>query len=284
MTVKTIMSAVAACSLVCSCNFLSSVIHDDEVVARVGKHKLYRSELKEYIPEGVSSADSVNLALQYINTWAAEEIFNDVALKQLPKEEQDVMAELESYRKSLLRFRYEQRYVADRLDTVVTERQIEEYYKSHKELFQLERPVLKVRFLDIYKSAEDVEYIISKMTSSKVSDVEEADSLAQIHAIKYFDKSEEWMDAMILAKEFGTDYATMLSSMKNSVIRVESSDQSDVKVAYVRAILRSGTAPVEYCDQRIRDYILSNRKHVLLQTLEKELIEKSAESNDFVIY
>ena len=31
--------------LLCSCTAISSLVHDDQVVARVGEHKLYKSEL-----------------------------------------------------------------------------------------------------------------------------------------------------------------------------------------------------------------------------------------------
>jgi len=37
-----------------SCKAISSLIHDGEVVARLGDHKLYRSELDDMIPKGTS--------------------------------------------------------------------------------------------------------------------------------------------------------------------------------------------------------------------------------------
>ena len=40
-----------------SCKAISSLIHDGEVVARLGDHKLYRSELDDMIPKGTSSLD-----------------------------------------------------------------------------------------------------------------------------------------------------------------------------------------------------------------------------------
>ena len=43
------MMAVAVAALP-SCKAISSLIHDGEVVARLGDHKLYRSELDDVIP------------------------------------------------------------------------------------------------------------------------------------------------------------------------------------------------------------------------------------------
>ena len=43
-----------------------------EIVARVGKHRLHRSELAKFIPAGVSPEDSAGLAQRYISAWAEE--------------------------------------------------------------------------------------------------------------------------------------------------------------------------------------------------------------------
>ena len=103
-----------------SCNAISSLIHDDQVVAKVGDNKLYKSEVEGFIPNMIPASDSVRLAEQYINSWAMDLLYLDVAEKELSKSELDVATELESFRRSLLKYRYEQRYINDRLDTLVT--------------------------------------------------------------------------------------------------------------------------------------------------------------------
>jgi len=282
--IKIGVALLLAGQALCGCNSIQSFIHDDKVVARVGRHKLYLSKVSEYIPEGVSPADSTNLALQYINTWATDIIFSDMAQAQLSKAERDVSAELEAYRRDLLRFRYEQRFVSDRLDTLVTESQMQDFYDKHKNLFTLERPIMKVRYLDIYKNVEGKDHIIRLMSSSKPKDLDEFYRLADKHAIRYFDKTDEWIDAAVLAREFGIDYGQMLAKMSQSYIVFESGDVSDIKAAYVREIRRSGTAPFDFCTDRIREYILSGRKHDLLIALEQSLLKGASDDGQFVIY
>ena len=258
-----------------SCNFISSFIHDDEVVARVGNEKLYLSELSSYIPDTVSPEDSTNLAMQYITSWARDLLYLNLAENQLSKAEQDVSSELEDYRRSLLRYRYEQLYVNDRLDTLITDAQIESYYKEHEDYFKLQRPILKVRFLDIMSDSPNAELIIRCMSSDDYSEVLAADSLAYQSALRYFDKSDVWMDAAVLAREFSTDYVTMLSSLSDSFIRIEQDGR--LRIAFVLDIRRSGIAPVEYASAQIRDNILSDRKHRLLKSLEQDLLKDALE-------
>ena len=267
-----------------SCKAISSLIHDGEVVARLGNHKLYRSELDDVIPKGASPEDSVNLANNYINSWVKDRAFVDIAQQRLSKEEKDVSKELEAYRQSLLRYRYEQRYINERLDTTVSRKQIDEYYESHKESFKLERPIMKARFLNIPQDSPNLQKIKKLMSSEKVEDVIAADSVAFNSTQRYHDYSGEWIDAVKLAVEFGVDYVQMLSKRNGQFIEIPD-ENGNVSVAYIVDYIKAGeTAPVDYCEDRIRDIIISGRKHELLTGLERDLIEDAKVKENFVIY
>lgn len=278
---KLLAIVVAALILLPSCGRVASMFDDDLVVATVGKHKLLRTQLEAFIPADATPEDSVNLAMQYINKWASELLFLNVAETQLSKSELDIAPEIEDFRRSLLKYRYEQRYVNERLDTLITKEQVESYYSSHKESFHLQRPIMKVRFVDVMKDSPNSKALISALSSPTMGDI---DSLAFASALRYFDSSDTWKDAAVLAREFGTDYATMLSAMdKNNLIRIETPDKGDVKAMYVCDIVQSGTAPLDYCYENIRDIILSSRKHELLVNLEKEIIQDALSRGTFVI-
>lgn len=281
---RKLTALISLCVCLSACNTIQSIIHDDEVVARVGQEKLYLSDVEKYVPEFVSAEDSLNLVNRYINSWATEILYQQVAQEQLSEDEMDVTAELEDYRRSLLKFRYEQRYINDRLDTVITDDQIESYYAAHPELFQIERPILKVRFLDIDKKSPSRDKIVKLMSSNQFGDSEEAAELASNSALKYFDNTEKWTDAIVLAREFGTDYSDMLAAMRGNVIKIEPADRDDVMIAYVADIRKTGVAPIEYVRDRICDYILSARKQELLTSLEQDLLDDALDRKTFVIY
>ena len=270
--------------LIVSCNAISSLVHDDQVVARVGQNKLYKSEVERFIPNMIPAEDSTRLAEQYINTWAMDLLYLDVAETQLSKEELDVTADLEDFRRSLLKYRYEQRYINDRLDTLITEDQIRQYYTAHADDFELKRPVLKVRFVDVMKDSPNMDAILKMMSSMEYDDIQRADTLAKSTALRWFDSADTWMDAGELAKSFGTDWESMLSHLKGDMIRYEPEDRADLMAAYVVEIQRKGTAPLEFVSDRIRDILMSARKHDLMNSLERDLLQDALESKKFVIY
>jgi hypothetical protein len=267
-----------------SCRAISNFLHDDEVVASAGSEKLYRSDLDAVIPKGISPEDSASLAMRYINTWASDIVYVAVAEQQLSKSDRDVSAELEDYRKSLLKYRYEQLYVNERLDTAVTDENIEDYYNRHQEKFVLGRPLVKARYLRIHTDSPGLEPIRKKMGSSEVDDLVEADSLAFSAAMKFSTWNNDWIDVTVLSREFGMPYESMMASMKDGWIRQDDT-LGVTSLAYVPEVMRKGeVAPVGYCAPQIRDIIISTRKQNLISALEQDLLNDARENGQFVIF
>ena len=267
-----------------SCRAISNFLHDDEVVAEVSTETLYRSDLDAVIPRGTSPEDSTRLAVQYINTWASDLIYVSIAEQQLSKADRDVSAELEDYRKSLLKYRYEQLYVNERLDTAVSDENIQAYYEKHQDKFVLGRPLVKARYLRIHTDSPGLEPIRKKMGSSEVDDLVEADSLAFSAAMRFAAWNNEWIDVAVLAREFGMSYESMLGLMKDGWIRQDDT-LGVTSLAYVSEMMKKGElAPIEYSAPQIRDMILSARKQNLITVLEQDLLDEARENGQFVIF
>lgn len=287
--ISTVLALLAA--LVSSCRVVESVsdfflgiLHDDDIVATVGEHKLYKGELEAMIPAGLSSADSLAYARQCIDTWASELVFLDMAEIQLTKEERNLSKEVEEYRRSLLKYRYEQLYVDSHLDTQVSDDEVQSYYDSHKSELKLLVPAVKARFVSISTDYPALEQLRKKMASDDEEDLFLVDSLARSFGGSYTDYSQNWTDMTTLASAFGVDYGTLLSQMKKSFIEVRD-DYGRMGIAYVKDYLRAGAVPpLEYCANEIREQIISVRRQKLVSTLEQDLLEEARANKQFVIY
>lgn len=131
-----LLVAAVSCKMVNRLQETTAELFRGDIVARVGDHKLYRSQLEAYIPAGASPEDSALLARQWINAWAEDLLLLDMAEEQLSPEEKDVSEELEAYRRSLLGYRYRQLYIDRRLDTLVTDEELERWYREHADRFK----------------------------------------------------------------------------------------------------------------------------------------------------
>ena len=278
------LAAATACQMVHRVSDTAAELFGDAVVARVGEHRLMRSELAAYIPAGVSSEDSLALAQSYIKSWAEELIFLDMAEKHLSNEEKDVTKDLEDYRRTLLKYRYEERYINDRLDTLISDEEVRAYYREHMDKFLVDRPLLKVRYMIIPADSRSLKTIKELMSSDDAMDAIAADSLAFTAALRYVDSSDAWMDAIILARELGTDEVSMMSALRNRTIELKG-DDGLLRVAFVVDMVQKGNpAPLDYCEERIKDSLLSARKHELVGGLERDLLNDALAKGKFVIY
>lgn len=278
-----ILATLVSLAFLESCEAISNFIHDDERVAKIGRQRLYVSDVAAYLPAGISPEDSAKFTEQYANSWALEQLYQIKAEQELSKAELDVSKELEDYRKSLLKYRYEQKYINERLDTLVGRNEIEAYYREHKDMFVLEAPIVKARFLDIMKESPNLDILKEKMSADGYQQ-SDLDSIAYSSALKYEDKSDEWVDMNVFARNFGVDSKTLLSGLKNSFIQIES-EKGDLRIGFICEMEDAGTiAPVEYCEERIKDIVISNRKRALMQELEQSLIDDARKSEELVLY
>lgn len=284
MTFRKLLFLTLSLFVPCSCQFLSSVLHDDSVVAKVGSHKLYRSDVVKLIPSGLPAQDSLQMALQYIHGWASDIVFLDVAEQQLSKEDQDVTEDLEAYRRSLLKYRYEQLYVAQRLSRDVSDEEVKAYYDSHLKNFILDLPIAKVRILRLSSESPHRESLRKLMVSNDPDKLMALDSLSFKLADKYIDHSEEWMNLVEVGRLVGVDYGTILSKMSHNFAEVDDGS-GRVSMVYFVDYMRSGLqAPLEFCSASIKETLISMRKRSLILSLEEELLEQARQNGDFVIY
>lgn len=279
-----IVSSILVLASLSGCKFFGDVLHNEPLAAKVGSHELTMAALRDAVPDGLTPEDSAAFAERYINSWARDMLLMDRAEKSLSAEEKDVSAQLEDYRRTLLNHRYEQKYIAEHLDSLVTREEIEDYYAANREKFRLQNPVVKAYYFNISPRSKELQTILSGMTSTKEAQRAEADTLMRTASMRFVDYSANWVDAYVLAREFNTDVVTLLSSRKKEWIRLPDGLGHD-NVAFLIDYVPDGSyAPVDYCTKRIEEIILSARKHALSAEFETKLIEEALESEQLIIY
>ena len=275
----------SAAAIFPSCNLVQNIVHDGKVVAKVGRHRLYLPEVEAVIPDGKSGEDSLRLASEYINSWALDHIFQDVAEKEFSRKDRDMEKKVEEYMHSLLRFNYEQKYVNSRLDTLITESEAEAYYRDNLESFKLSVPLVKARFMVLSANSPDLKRIRRKLSSEKTASIIEADSLAYASAIRYEDFGSAYVSASLLAGKLGfADYEFLMSKLRDSYVENTLSD-GNIAMAYVYEIIAKGSpAPFSYSKASIKEKILSLRKKELLLDLERDLMEEAKKTENFKVF
>ena len=129
--------------------YVSTLRGDDRnpPVARVYDTYLYRSDLRNIVPKGSSPQDSTAIVSRYIDAWITRQLILKTAQMNMP--EGDLEKEIADFRELLLTGRYEQKIISERLDTLVNESEIEEYYQTNKNNFTLDKDILCWSYLSV---------------------------------------------------------------------------------------------------------------------------------------
>ena len=258
--------------LPCSCS-LFSVGSKVDVIAEVGKYQLLASEFTLLIPYGLPLEDSLAMQRQYINNWALAHLMEDRAQKELPKELKDVTIALEEYRRSLLVYQYEKSYIETRIDTTVTQEELNNVYRENEALFTLTEPIAKVRYMKIALTSPNLEMVRSLYRTQSMEETYQLEQMAQNSVEKYELYNNQWINASTLSRD--------LPLSSDEVVRFfnrGSLECSDTFYAYFVAFLEmtpvGAIGPIEYEEVTIRNIILGRRKQELLKNLEKEVLEE----------
>ena len=278
------LSVLSACFLLLAaggCRMVSGLIHDRDAVARVGEHVLYAAEVQAVIPSGLPEEDSLRMVRSYIDSWATDCLLLDKAVQQLSSTAKDVSKPLEDYRRALLKYRYEQQYVNERLDTVITEGQAESYYESHREQFRLDAPLLKARFMQFSSKTPVRETLRSRLAADEDP---AADSTFLRYVLRYSDFGGDWTALPAVAREMGTGADELLGMMRGKEVE-RSAGEGVTNCLRILEILQTGEyMPFSYCEKQIRDILLSIRKQELVASLERDLLEDARTHEKLIVF
>lgn len=282
---KSILKYIFICLtgvLVIQCS--NSEVADDKIVAQVGEKKLFQSEISKIIPEEVIDQDSVQMADDYIRKWVKQELLINKANENLTLEQKNLTKEIEEYRNSLIIYKYKNELMNQQMDTIVTQRQIEQYYNANPDNFKLNNNIVKAIFIKI-----PIDVANPKLLKELVDDtsIEGLNTLREygIQYAKGFDFfNNNWVDFEIVKRNIPgeiTDDRQFLS--RNNQIELKDSIYYYL-VSFQDYKFLNEVAPIEYVENNIKNLILNRRKIEFLKQVEENVFKEGIRQNKFKIY
>lgn len=271
---------VAFVSLLCSCGRTQPVENAD-VLVRVKDKALEREDVKSQIPRGVSSADSLLLAESLVKRWVKDLLVYDVALRNLVREEKVVVDKLvEDYKRSLIRYRYQEQLVKERLSSEFQESDKLKYYEENQERFVLDRALIKGLFLKIPIDAPglaDVKKWYKSTSDVSLENIEKY-SLQNANIYDYF--YDKWVDFDQVMDNIPLHVADVNAFLKNNK-HVEVSDSLHCYLLNIKEYLPKGEiAPFEYASPQIVEMLTNLRRVEFLRKFEEELYNDAVSRGD----
>jgi hypothetical protein len=254
-------------------------------VAEVGNNILYYDEIPGLIQKDVNEADSAALVQNYINKWAKRQLVLQKAENNLSPELKNIIAkQLEETRANLAIYQYQQQMIREKLDTVLTDTELESYYAANEKSFVLTSNIVKVLFIKLPDETPDLNKIRVLARSNDQKDQQQLESLCYQFAEKFDDFNEEWVPMNRLAVELNENIENEDNFLRRNTFFEKSDSVSTYLVSIRDFRLRSSLAPFEYVKDDIKRIIWNNRRFEFIQSLENGIYNDALKENSFKIY
>jgi len=244
----------------------------DAIVATVQDRTLSLSTLNQIIHENARSEDSMAMANAYIDQWTRDQLMMKEASRLFSTNE-EVERLVKNYKESLLKHQLEEKIIAERFDTTITNKQLEEFYDEMKSQFNLPQALYRCAFYKLSRSTKSLDQFYK--------DWKKEDE----HAIRTF--------AAAYGSEMLTDTTLWytwdeIEEMNKSFVRtiadrLQSQRQIDKEYQYFLKIYekvdKGAFSPLEYVAPQLNRMLLHKRKQNILESYKQELYEKALRDN-----
>ena len=259
-------------------------VAEEKVVAQVGEKKLFQSELIKIIPDEVKDQDSVQMAKDYIRKWVKQELLINKANENLTLEQKNLTKEIEEYRNSLIIYKYKNELMNQQMDTIVTQRQIEQYYNANPDNFKLNRNIVKAIFIKIPNDVANPKLLKELLDDTSNAGINALREYCIQYAKAFDFFNDNWVDFEIVKRNIPveiTDEGQFLA--RNNQIELKDSIYYYL-VSFHDYKLQNELAPIGYVENNIKNLILNKRKIEFLKQVEENVYKEGIRQNKFKIY
>jgi hypothetical protein len=283
MRIIRIFIAVFICSVtVISCNYFAKPA--DKPIAKAFDKYLYLKDLDGVVPQNTHGSDSISIVRGFIDQWLHEQAIQHQAEQNVKPDDKTIQEQLAVYKRSLIRFQYEQELIRQKLDTVVSENEITSFYNANKDNYQLKKPILKVSYIKLSKKAPKISMVKKLFISKDLRDFD----LLEKYCFKYspsfslmdttWHYTEELEQTLPISKIEENNFDNL-----NRIFEI--SENNTLYLLILRdSKFKDSLSPLAFEKQNIKNLIINQRKLTLINQMEKSIFNEAQKNNELEIY
>ena len=264
----------------CSCSNFSNN-NSNNLVARAGENFLYEDDLPSY----VSKDDSLIKISSFIETWAKEKVLYDLSIINLSQSKRAEIDELvDNYRIDLYINSYKDLIVNSKIDSIVTNEQIDSFYSTNVNNFKLNENLVKYRYVKVPNDNININRIKRYIVRMSEQDRYFLDSLNFQFADLKLDDSIWFTERDVISSiNFINQNNKSRYFIKDRLFTLNESNY--INFFIVDDMLKSGNIPPKsYLYDRIKSTIINQRKLDILKGINQEILNDALKSRKYEVY
>ncbi len=264
------------------CDLFSKKSKEIIVAECYGKY-LYESDLNS-VAQGVDATDSIARVNAYIDSWVRQQLLLHQAEANLSPEELDFTKQIEEYRNSLVVYAYETQLISQKLDTVISEAEIETYYEQNKESFVVRNTLVRVAYVVLDEKCKQKNDFRMLMSDHDTLMLQKLDALATDYALTSYLDVDQWMRLDRLTEIIPLEIYNVESFLKKSKFVSFDKDGMLYLARIEDYLLEESSSPIEMERDNIKALILMRRKKDLIDRMQTSLYEDAQREHAIEVY
>jgi len=277
---KRLIITTFLCIFFGSCSNFSNN-NSNNLVARAGENFLYEDDLPSY----VSKDDSLIKISSFIETWAKEKVLYDLSIINLSQSKRAEIDELvDNYRIDLYINSYKDLIVNSKIDSIVTNEQIDSFYSTNVNNFKLNENLVKYRYVKVPNDNININRIRRYIVRMSEQDRYFLDSLNFQFADLKLDDSIWFTERDVISSiNFINQNNKSRYFIKNRLFTLNESNY--INFFIIDDMLKSGNIPPKsYLYDRIKSTIINQRKLDILKGINQEILNDALKSRKYEVY
>lgn len=269
---RSLFSAFFVLSLVACSEGVASV----DPVAEVGDAVLSRATLMSAIPVTSSAADSAVYADDYIRSWVYRQVLLQKAEQYLTSETEDIDAQVDEYRSSLVIETYQNKLVEQKFVSNVKQSDVEDYYERMKQNFILREPIIKGMYAVLPIQGRELKDFLKLLTRMDEESSLKVEEYLFNHTKQYKTFFDSWSSYASIRKFFPQEaLPDDPRTAANSPYMIFEKDGQSFILKVTSAINAGGQAPLDFVKGDITNILISQQKLEFLSSANRELYDQA---------
>lgn len=257
----------------------------DPVVATAYDQRLHWSDLRQVIPLETGPEDSAAMAAAFVNGWLQEQVVLHKAEENISAADKDFDQKLRDYRNSLLLFAYEQELVNQKLDTAISEEQMQAYLDANKVDFGLKEDIARLRWFTATVSDVGMARTLGRAFERGTSEDRRSLELwAAQNGVSIQDRSSTWTSLSDLHRELPAAFREDVLLFDRDERRIVKDEDALLFLEIIEHHSKGDVSPLTVVERDIKAILLNQRKLQLLERMRQDLYREALDRKDIRIH
>ena len=257
-----------------SCSFFQK--KEKKHLVSIYDNDLYFEDVESSFQNNISAEDSLQLLNTLVEKWVKKQILIQKAKINLEDELMDVEKQVQDYKNSLLIYKYQNILVQQKLDTLVSDLDLKNYYVDNKSNFKIKNDFVQINYVKVKEEVPNLWKLLKWYKSEDSRTLE----LLEDYCYQFADEYSLHSDWIVLSDlMYKLPNGSSINQFKSKKY-FELKDENFYYFVYVKKKKNIGDiSPFELEKKQIKTILINKRKLDFLRNMENQLYKEVLSKN-----